>query len=100
MGGGDGAGSKTPSSVSATFPMTAENRICKPAVPLSDATLPASVVISYVGPVSLLELLLALLVEPLALVGLRLAFGLAAGPTLLRPLSNPARSTRPAATHA
>src|SRR5258708_33864304 len=99
MGVGEGAGLETPSLVSASCSMKAENRICNPAVPLSDATLPASVVISYVGPGSLLELLLAPLGEPLGLVGLRLDFVLAAGPGLLPPLSNAARRTSPHACH-
>src|SRR5258708_18844951 len=94
MGVGEGAGLETPSLVSASCSMKAENRICNPAVPLSDATLPASVVISYVGPVSLLELLLAPLVERLGLVVLRLDFVLAAVARLLRPLSHGARGTR------
>ena len=42
-----------PSGSSASCSMKAENRICRPAVPLSAATLPASVLILYVGATAL-----------------------------------------------
>src|SRR4029450_1054442 len=38
-----------PSGSSASCSMNAEKRICRPAVPLSEATLPASVLMSYFG---------------------------------------------------
>src|SRR5258705_6072691 len=42
-------GPGVPSSSSASCSMNAEKRICSPAVPLSEAILPASVLISYFG---------------------------------------------------
>src|SRR4030095_14304395 len=44
-----------PSGSSASSSMNAEKRICRPAVPLSEATLPASVLMSYFGAPALDE---------------------------------------------
>src|SRR4029453_9687284 len=46
-------GPGVPSSSSASCSMNAEKRICSPAVPLSEATLPASVLMSYFGVAAL-----------------------------------------------
>lgn len=51
VGAGNGAGGAPGSSASCS--MKAENRICKPAVPFTEATLPASVLMLYVGAAAL-----------------------------------------------
>src|SRR5574337_753252 len=48
MGGVEGSGLSAKSLTSASSSINAEKRICRPAVPLTEATLPASVVMSNV----------------------------------------------------